>query len=665
MAIDIYDRSGQLVGQSAMIDAIPTDESENVVESGGVYSFVQDEPDKSIATAVTNLIDKSKVVPGTINTTTGEISTSSTYHVTDFIDVDTNEVYLSPNCDKMGAYGNNRQFISVVNVSPDTIYDSGAVSFPTGTKYVRLRIIENGVDNAIFVQAKYYNKNANPQTLYAGFSDNFTDAFQKGFGDYISEEKSRYSVGKNMFDYEHDFFQVAAGIVNGIDQNTGVFIYRYNIITSNTEITNDFCVAMDKYYPISYGQMIVSNYSLCVAAFYATDKSVISIHYVDSSRPYQGIAAPQNSAYVRVSFRGNPSIDGSLHSLEDIKSIVLWTTNVIGSNDYVPSVQSPQPHTLIDGNAVSPNYLDKVLPSMAESEFLSAMRCMTIREINKRDHAWRFGNFNMWIMAGLKGWNMTKKMLMDYGVDFCGFEECVINESTSRHKGIAEFLHGWQFPSGYYENWTDGAEQQIDKSFTSRFDVISSQKLWFTSASSNASYLNCKVRLPRYMDVYNPVRILSVYVVHFAIAQSPDKIEIATELLQQISTDTSDFVVILGDTNDFGATDETKDYWVTLEAGGFRPVLPITSKTVTEDGLTDQSDPQKPWRTHAIDQFLISDNIDVVSYGVINTKDEYAVNGVSGAGTDNEPALSDHDFVYCDLKFNYDTPRTVVPVPNS
>ena len=263
---------------------------------------------------------------------------------------------------------------------------------------------------------------------------------------------------------------------------------------------------------------------------------------------------------------------------------------------------------------------------------------------------------------------MTKKMLMDYGIDFCGFEECVISGSGNDYLGIAEFLHGWQFPSGFYTNWTDGTGTQIDKSFVSRFEVIESTKLSFPSASSNATYLNCKVRLPRYMDVYEPVRILSVYVVHFPIAQAPEKIAVAKDLLRQIATDDSEFVIILGDTNDFGATPETKDYWVTLEAGGFKPVLPYDIKTVTQDDGSDdatEQDPARWWKTRAIDQFFISSNIESISYGIKNTKEDYAIpDSAVSANTDYEIALSDHDFVYCDLKFKYDEPRTIVPVPD-
>jgi hypothetical protein len=81
-------------------------------------------------------------------------------------------------------------------------------------------------------------------------------------------------------------------------------------------------------------------------------------------------------------------------------------------------------------------------------------------------------------------------------------------------------------------------------------------------------------------------------------------------------------------------------------------VIPITTKTVTQDNLTiTEGDETNSWREHSIDRFLISSNIDAVSFGVVNTKDEYGLASISGPATDNEPALSDHDFVYADLVF--------------
>lgn len=653
--MNIYTRTGTIAGNVVPIDVNPTENSSNSVQSGGVYNSIKNEPDKSIETASKNLIVKANVVKGTINTTSGDIDSSDDYYVSEYIPVDLEKVYISYGCDKFGAYQADKTFISVVNINT-TIYATQNLQIPANTKYIRIRIPSANIDDAICADVRYYTPGVTSGVVSTGFSEDVLKSAKGGIKQFADENPDLMVNSGNLFDWRNDFVQVNS--VNAL-QNDGSFRYLNNNITKDEDLVSSTYISLDKYFPISQGEMIVCNYYTTNIVFYNSQKTLIS--NVQIRYGYRAVSAPENAAYVRISIQGSSNQSASadiIKSLAEIKNIIVFKVTKIGENDLIPKHEYLKETKQIDGGFISPNYLDKVVPSMNESQFLSAMRCMAIREMNKRDHAWRFANLNMWIMANTKGWDTTKKMLMDYGVDFCGFEECVINESSNRYKGIAEFLHGWQFPSGFYTNWTDGEEQQIDKSFVSRFSVTQSTKLNFTSTQSNASYLNCRVTLPRYMDVINPRRTLSVYIVHFAITSQEIKIAIANELLQQIATDDSDFVVILGDTNDFGSTDETKDYWVTLEAGGFRPVLPISSKTITYD-ISDEQDAEKFIHKNAIDQFLISDNIDVVSYGVVNTKDEY---GVSGVTVEDDPCLSDHDFVYCDLKFNYDTPRTIIPV---
>ena len=155
-----------------------------------------------------------------------------------------------------------------------------------------------------------------------------------------------------------------------------------------------------------------------------------------------------------------------------------------------------------------------------------------------------------------------------------------------------------------------------------------------------------------------------MYTLHVTITTNATKIAIAKELLGIISEDTSDFIVITGDTNDFTDVEADKAFWRTMEAGGFAPCIPIDTKTVTQDNISQESDeyPEKQWRWNSIDQIFVSDNIECIGYNVINTKDIYNEAGNISGATDNQPALSDHDFVYADLKFKYDEPRTIVPI---
>lgn len=605
--------------------------------------------DDLVKTVPTNFIVLAKCVGNSaVNTNTGEVVAGSNY-VTNLIFIPNElreRVFSFVNCVRYYRYDDEMTYLGM---------DSGAgVSkvLNSDVGYVRVEFTEANKNTASMSLARVSGENG--EFSYNGYTDTGIKNIGAVLASIADGDPEIIVKGKNLFDYKTDeckYLQVS-------DQ-TGVVNYRNNFDANGIPVASNEYVGIAKYFPVSEGQTIFCNYQLWLGAYYDSNKTFIGAMSA-RNEAYLGWTAPAGCAYVRINIKASKTVPtpvGFLGSADDLKNVEVYVVD--NSSLYAPKHKEITKPYQIDGSMISDNYLDKVVPNMNDSEFLSAMRCMAIREVNKRDHAWRFGNFNMWIMANIGGWDMTRKMLMDYGVDFCGFEECVIARSTNYHIGIAEFLKSWQFPSGFYTNWTDGSDTQIDKSFVSRYQVTSSEKLSFASAPSNASYLNCKVSLPRYMDVYNPYRTLSVYIVHFAITTPETKIAIAKELLTKIATDTSDFVVILGDTNDFGTTDETKDYWVTLEAGGFRPVIPITTKTVTEDGLEQVSS----WAGHCIDQFLISDNIDIVSYGVVNTKDEYAVSTITGSGTDNEPALSDHDFVYCDLKFNYDRARSAVVIP--
>ena len=595
-----------------------------------------------------NLINKDTIIEGyTLNYSDGTVSENADRCVTDYLPIKADTAYNKNNISQWSVYDANKTFLGWQNAG------NGASVVITklypAAAYLRTSFTKSNASIAIFCEDKYYDANGVSGEVYESYTDTADNLFLSEFKRLKENGDGEITEGINLFDYHTDLF-----IGLRIDENTGVANANNNFDANGNVIGNNAYIGISKYIPLIYGESLYCNYEMWSAAFYGSSKE-----YIGKAGATQnflnGIIAPEGCYFARVNIKGSATTTTRrISNLDDVKNIVLWKRT---TDQKMMPVPTKKRAFEIDGSLLSDNYLDKVVPNMIDSKFLSAMKCMAIREINKRDHAWRFGNFNMWVGANVYGWDMTRKMLMDYGIDFCGFEECVTGYSTA-HIDFAKYIRSWQFPYGFDTNWTDG-ESSIDKSFVSRFNILSNTKLYFTSASSNASYLNCKVELPRYMDVYNPKRVLSVYIVHFSIAQSPTKIAIAKELLAQIQTDTSDFVVILGDTNDFGKTDEAKDYWVTLEAGGFRPVIPITTKTVTEDGFEQESS----WAGHCIDQFLISDNIDIVSYGVVNTKDEYAVSTITGSGTNNEPALSDHDFVYCDLKFNYDRARSAVVIP--
>lgn len=621
---------------------------------GEVITDVTDDFNESLSYFVNNtpknLINKKTIIEGyTLNYTDGTISPNANRCVTDFIPVKADTIYNKNNISQWAVYDASKTFLGwqqASNGAPVLI----SKIYPTAA-YMRTSFTKENASIAIFCENEYYNSGGVSGIAYESYTGNADNLLFDGFK--IMEQTSDGEVikGINLFDYR------TAGCIGFSIGNDGIAAYNNNFDDTGKVIGNNAYIGITTYFSVEPGNTIYCNYEFWGAAFYDANKTFISMSGATQGF-INGVVIPAGAYYARINVKGssaNPTPEGRIGNTEDFKNLLVWT--VSGDNRIAPVPVTRKRAYVVNGSLISDNYLDCVIPSMTDSPFLSAMQCMTIREINKREHAWRFGNFNMWVGAVIKGWDMTRKMLMDYGIDFCGFEE-VVTRFSNVNLDFAKYMQSWQFPYGFYTNFTDG-QNSIDKSFVSRFNVLSSTKLVLTASGSDATYLNCKVELPRYLDVYNPKRILSVYVVHFPIVQSATKILVAKELLTEIATDTSDFVIILGDTNDFGTTDETKDYWVTLEAGGFRPVIPITTKTVTEDGFAQESS----WPGHCIDQFLISNNITAISYGVVNTKDDYAVPSISGAGTNNEPALSDHDFVYTDLKFDYDVPRDPVVIP--
>ena len=86
------------------------------------------------------------------------------------------------------------------------------------------------------------------------------------------------------------------------------------------------------------------------------------------------------------------------------------------------------------------------------------------------------------------------------------------------------------------------------------------------------------------------------------------------------------------DTNDFSAN---KDCWAQFEAAGLTPIHNGESSTCTDEELS-------------IDNMFISSHITCLYYNVINSRQWMY-------GTSSQVPVSDHDFVYADLQFDFET----------
>ena len=131
--MNIYTRAGNLIGNVTPVDETPTENSTNTVQSGGVYTAIEEIPTSEsenpvISKASKNLIDVSKAVSGTLDSS-GNVTPSDSYYVSEYIPVDANNTYISTNCGKFCAYDADKVFTASVNIST-SIYASQHLAIP-------------------------------------------------------------------------------------------------------------------------------------------------------------------------------------------------------------------------------------------------------------------------------------------------------------------------------------------------------------------------------------------------------------------------------------------------------------------------------------------------------------------------------------------------------
>lgn len=631
----LYNRAGTSIGEAVTIDAtlsVSGEVADAKATGDGIAEAMNSGNDDSIETWLDRVhygyISEWGIVDGELNTSNGEVGTTAYGRGTSgFIPVTVGKTYVSRKVFSMCAYDSNKAFVAYVGAY------TKEYTCPSGVAYVRITADSSNRATARIVEYDAWGQPNIDGYIYTGATDAMNTAIRKSIADFASDDDFYFAKSNNQFDFAKDFVQYSNG-ATGINTTTGAFVF--NTDSEANEFSTSKSVSLIKYFEVAEGQTLASNRPWASGAYYNSSKVYIGSIGVQTGNHPSWIA-PTNCAYVRLNFL-------PMSSENDVRGLMVVALDYEAENKRTPTYNYPIPMHQIDGQQISPNYLDKVIPNMTDSSFLSAMKCLAIREANGRERAFRLGNFNMYVGNQANGWDLTKKMLMDYGCDFCGFEEVYTTNAD-----LASFLKSWQFPYGFYTNQTDGGAV-VDKSFVSRFPVLSSTKRSYTYGDSAAYYLNCKVQLPRLDDVYDPVRTVSMYVCHLNMTTDSYEEDIASQILTVVAQDTSDYIIIFGDFNDAGKTLATKTYWNAFETAGFRPVLSNTSKTVTYDDIESWgSTPEEAWSAGALDQFCVSSNIEIKRYGVVNTKDNYgdtSIQTIEGSG-----CLSDHDFVWCDLVF--------------
>lgn len=287
------------------------------------------------------------------------------------------------------------------------------------------------------------------------------------------------------------------------------------------------------------------------------------------------------------------------------------------------------PMAQINGFDVNKNLFDQCIPD-TDSSIVRMMKTFAIRELNHQRNAFRIGTFNLYINSTWTNRPTVKKELETYGIDICCFQEARAVDDANRPINIGDYLKGWQF--GYCN--TNADTKGNTRSLVSAYEVLSSEEVTFTANTSN-SYLHCVIQLPRYKDYADGLTTLSIYTYHGKVDSATTRADEVTQILTAIAQDTADFIIVTGDTNDFSAN---KDIWAQFNSAGLTPVHDGKSETVTE-------------RNNSLDNIFISSNITCLYYDVINSG-EWKYKPTS---TSAEQAVSDHDLVFADLHFDFDS----------
>lgn len=267
-------------------------------------------------------------------------------------------------------------------------------------------------------------------------------------------------------------------------------------------------------------------------------------------------------------------------------------------------------------------------------------------------------------------WSVMKQELADYSVDICGFQEA-INILNSAGKRIEEFMLGYQFTDGSdfsYETYNFNDGDGPGKAIVSHWAIESTDVFpLVVSDFITTSAVRCIIKIPSGKWFSNYVSsdcTLSVYTYHGASRSSnvdgvyKTSLEIRqmeiNALLAIMAQDTSDFIVVVADTNCFesglNVQDNTHVEWEMFRTAGYTPILPGIESTVTGNVAASHfhvDGDGTAFCDACYDQIFVSSHITAEGYKVVDSN-LYPVPAANNA------PVSDHCMIYADLKFDFD-----------
>ena len=358
------------------------------------------------------------------------------------------------------------------------------------------------------------------------------------------------------------------------------------------------------------------------------------------------VQLPANTAFVNVWWYGRDNASDTA-SVQPTGSVTLYGTMV--KNDVDTTVM---PNKMVNGSMVYGDTYKFTLPG-SDDEFTRWMKCNSIRAINQTTHRIRVGNWNIYgaqrETGSLNGnWAYVSKVLAEYGLDICGFEE-VKYQNGDNLKDYLVYKRPYQFQYGN-TNVPDGStwSPMSNRAMVSRYNVLESQEIATQVDSgtyNNRSFLYTKIALPRYMDAMGGLQYLAFYVIHPTVTTSENQTLEWQVLIDHMQTNKCAFKIVVSDTNDwFYDENGYPVHWKMLEDAGLTPVNDGSSKTQTDANTLNAANDQS-YDHNSFDNIFVSSNINVKQWNI-----------VSVWGMELLPigrAISDHDLIYADLEFDY------------
>ena len=379
------------------------------------------------------------------------------------------------------------------------------------------------------------------------------------------------------------------------------------------------------YFPVTPGKYLVCNCEKAQYKFYDGTKTQLQTGGTGSSSTiYRPVLVPTGAVYAKVSLNNSEGYIPSNHK------VVIYHSDIATDDDQRPYV----PHKILRGDRGNGEFFDNVAPASLDCEILKMAQYRATRLTRHSDNVVRIASCNLYNPQQPYNFNQVKNALSDYAIDVCGFQE----SAGGTYHRIVNFLKGWQFP--YTSTPETAGESQNPVAMVSQFNIVSST-IYSDSYDPNRKYLKCVIQMPKYGGKVNPTIAIMDY--HGTLYQQQGQpasselrpLEIA-EMLDILDADTSDFKLVLGDTNAYDYTDGYPNNWKQWDDAGFTPVLEPNVITSLED--------DKP-----LDNIFIGAGITCKSAHVIPSED-YQIT----IGNQTVP-MSDHNMVFADLQFDFDS----------